>query len=446
MKSALILAAVLVALPAGAQETPPSCTFGAGALPADTLPAGTPHGSQIPIDHIVVLMQENRSFDHYFGRLHYQGKRKSEGEPLDASNPNPLGGAPITAFHRSDASNFNARYCEPADLDHSWNGTHREWNGGAMDGFTAENVDPDDPSGSRAMGWYDRSDLNFYYILYKKFATADRYFCSVLSQTFPNRYFLLAATAFGHINNALPLAETDYAPATGTIFERLDAAGITWKVYYAQIAFAQVFAYVRNLHQANLAPVAQYFVDAQNGTLPQVSFVDPIFLGSTTVEKRRAPAGGRAGRAGLRVEHREGAFGEPALDAVRPLPHLRRARRLLRPRPAAARVSARRDPAGAQHDGRAGRLRPLRDPRPVRAGLCVLAASLRLAHRLRPRVDPAIHRDALRPARAHRAGCERRSDAGALRLPTRALPPAAAPPGPRRRRERAPAVHEPVTA
>ena len=289
MKSALILAAVLVALPAGAQETPPSCTFGAGALPVETLPAGTPHGDQIPIDHVVVLMQENRSFDHYFGRLHYEGKRKSEGEPLDASNPNPLGGAPITAFHRSVAGNFNANYCEPADLDHSWNGTHREWNGGAMDGFTAENVDPDDPSGSRAMGWYDRSDLNFYYILYKKFATADRYFCSVLSQTFPNRYFLLAATAFGHINNALPMAPTDYAPATGTIFERLDAAGITWKVYYAQIAFAQVFAYVRNLHQANLFPVAQYFTDAQNGTLPQVSFVDPIFLGPTTVENDEHP-------------------------------------------------------------------------------------------------------------------------------------------------------------
>src|SRR5215831_19347055 len=67
----------------------PSCTFGAGALPVDTLPPGTPHGSAIPIDHIVLLMQENRSFDHYFGQLHRSGQRKAEAEPARASNPNP---------------------------------------------------------------------------------------------------------------------------------------------------------------------------------------------------------------------------------------------------------------------------------------------------------------------------------------------------------------------
>ncbi|HYR97199.1 MAG TPA: alkaline phosphatase family protein [Candidatus Binatus sp.] len=282
MKALLVMAASLLLAPVYAQETPPACTFGPGALPADTLPAGTRHGSQIPVDTIVVLMQENRSFDHYFGQLHYQGKRRSEGEPRNASNPDPLGGAPISAFHQT-------RYCEVADLDHSWSGTHREWNNGAMDGFTAANVDANDPNGSRTMGYYDRSDFPFYYALYKKFATGDRYFCSALTQTFPNRFYLLAATSFGHIRNDFPTSPTDFAPAGGTIFERLDQAGVTWKIYYSQLAFANLFAYVRNTRQVNVVPINLYFTDAQNGTLPQVSFVDPIFLGAKNVENDEHP-------------------------------------------------------------------------------------------------------------------------------------------------------------
>jgi phospholipase C len=283
MKALILMAASLLLTAAHAQETPPSCTFGPGALPVDTLPAGARHGSQIPVDTIVVLMQENRSFDHYFGRLHFQGKRKSEGEPIGASNPDPLGGAPITAFHQT-------RYCEVADLDHSWTGTHNEWNNGAMDGFTAQNVDTDDPNGSRAMGYYDRSDFPFYYALYKKFATADRYFCSALTQTFPNRFYLLAATSFGHIRNDFPVnAMTDWSPPTGTIFERLDQAGVSWKVYNSQLGFALLFAYVRNNAASKVVPIAQYFTDAENGTLPQVSFVDPVFLGAPNVENDEHP-------------------------------------------------------------------------------------------------------------------------------------------------------------
>jgi phospholipase C len=282
MRPLLLVALAALVAPVRAQEAPPACTFGAGALPVDTLPAGTRHGAQVPIDTIVVLMQENRSFDHYFGRLHYRGKHRSEGEPLGASNPDPLGGAPITAFRQT-------RYCEVADLDHSWSGTHREWNGGAMDGFTTENVDPDDPSGTRAMGYYDKPDLPFYYALYKKFATADRYFCSVPSQTFPNRFYLLAATSFGHIRNDLPANSDEFAPAGGTIFERLDQAGVTWKIYNNQVGFGTIFAYVRNNRLANVVAGAQFAVDAANGTLPQVSFVDPIFLNVPNVENDEHP-------------------------------------------------------------------------------------------------------------------------------------------------------------
>jgi phospholipase C len=239
------------------------------------------HASTIPIDHIVVLMQENRSFDHYLGQLHWEGQPKAEGEPRNASNPNPLdpGGRPIKAFHQT-------KYCEVADLDHSWNGSHREWNEGKMDGFTAANAIPQDPTGSRTMGWYDRRDLPFYYALYRTFATSDRYFSSLLSQTFPNRFYLLAGTSFGHIRNDFPPPDGFTQP---TIFNLLDNAGITWKIYYSQIAFAFEFKYVRDHAAEHVFPIEQYYADAAAGDLPQVSFVDPIFLAPADVENDEHP-------------------------------------------------------------------------------------------------------------------------------------------------------------
>ena len=270
-RAALVLAVVLVGF----------------TLVALTRPRSTPRAAALPsasaIGHIVVLMQENRSFDHYLGQLCRQGQPGVECEPTGASNPNPLNpsGPAITAFHKT--SN-----CEVADLDHSWSGSHREWNNGAMDGFTAANAVPADPTGSRTMGYYDSSDLQFYNGLYSTFATSDRYFQSLLSQTFPNRFYLLAGTSFGHIRN-------DFPPPDGftqrSIFNLLDEAKppISWKVYYSQIPFAYEFAYVRNHTPGNVVPIDQYYSDAANGTLPQVAFVDPIFLASNNVENDEHP-------------------------------------------------------------------------------------------------------------------------------------------------------------
>ena len=263
------LALVFAATAAPAGEHPAKCPFAAGAIRALTNPS-QPHGAAIPIDTIVVLMQENRSFDHYFGKLHFQGQRRAKPEPANASNPDPTNpsGPPITAFHEM-------RYCEPADLNHSWNGTHDEWDGGAMDGFTLANENAADANGARTMGYYDSSDMPFYYALYSTFAMSDRYFASVLSQTFPNRFFLLAATSFGHIANDLPTSPTEFSQRT--IFNLLDEAGISWKIYFSEEPFAYEFAYVRNHAPGNAVPIQQYYNDAQAGTLPQVAFVDPLF-------------------------------------------------------------------------------------------------------------------------------------------------------------------------
>ena len=235
-----------------------------------------------PIDHLVVLMQENRSADHYFGQLHSEGQPQYQPEPGGASNPNPVNplAPPIRNYHET-------RYCEPADLDHSWNGSHTEWDNGLMDGFTKANVNAADPTGSRTMGWYDKTDLPYYYALNNAYATSDEYFQSVLSQTFPNRFYFLAGTSFGHIRNDFPSGDSEFD--VPTIFQNLDAAGISWKIYYAQIPFAYEFKYVRDHTAGHVFPIDQYYTDAANGTLPQVSYVDPIFLGPTNVENDEHP-------------------------------------------------------------------------------------------------------------------------------------------------------------
>src|SRR5215470_957725 len=137
--------AVLLTMPLPARAV--NCRYGTGAVPAVT-GGNKPHGAQIPIDNIVVLMQENRSFDHYFGHIKREGQPRAAGTPKSASNPDPLNpsGPPIRPF-------LQTRLCESADLDHSWNGTHNEWNGGKMNGFTEANIDGSDPNGSRTMGY-----------------------------------------------------------------------------------------------------------------------------------------------------------------------------------------------------------------------------------------------------------------------------------------------------
>jgi len=249
----------------------PACAFHAGALPADTLPAGTPHGAAIPIDHIVVLMQENHSFDNYFGRLPAFGHGDVDGLPAGASNPDANGTA-VPAFHQD-------RYCT-ADTDHSWTGSHLEFNSGKNDGFVIRN----NPDGARAIGYYDQSDLPLYYALAQSFAIGDRYFCSVLGPTFPNRMHLLAGTSFGHIRN--DLNPTGFVQPT--IFDTLNAHNVSWKVYYNDFSYAGLLFQLTPASRARLVRFANFARDAAAGTLPQVSFVDPA-MGIVSVELDEHP-------------------------------------------------------------------------------------------------------------------------------------------------------------
>ena len=246
--------------------------------------SATPPGAS-NIKHVIVMMQENRTFDSYFGHLKaYDPTLDVEAEPADASNPNPLNAsAPaIQAFHQTNA-------CEVSDLNHSVSGSHAEFDNGKMDGFTKANEDASlDPTGSRTMGYHTQAEIPYYYKLADTFAIGDRYFASELGPTFPNRFFLLAATPFGHTNNAFPT--TDFNEFTQkTIFEELDAAHISWRVYFTEVPFAAIFSYVRKNAVGKLFPITQYFIDAAAGTLPQVSFVDPVFVGSNNTETDEHP-------------------------------------------------------------------------------------------------------------------------------------------------------------
>jgi phospholipase C len=205
-----------------------------------------------------------------------------EALPEDASNPDPTNpsGPPITAVHATSL-------CASSDLNHSWPGTHAEYDGGKMDGFTKANANPLDPTGSRALSIYDQTDLPFYYSLFDTFAIGDRYFSSLMGPTQPNRFYLYSGTSFGRIENGLPPTGNDFAQKT--IFQLLDEAGVTWKIYSSQFAYSAFFQYVRSNSMGRLQKLDNYYADAAAGTLPQVAFVDPAFGGEEGVESDEHP-------------------------------------------------------------------------------------------------------------------------------------------------------------
>lgn len=250
---------------------------------AGSIARATPAGADA-IKHVIVFMQENRSFDTYFGHLkQFDPTLDVEAEPATASNPDPTNPSKsIAAFHQTNT-------CEVADLNHSVSGSNTEYDGGAMDGFTKANVDPADPTGSRTMGYHTQAEIPYYYGLADTFAIGDRYFASELGPTFPNRFFLLTGTSFGHTTNDFPVDDPANAFTQKTVFETLDAAHVSWRVYFAEVPFAMIFGYVRKEAIGHVFPIAQYFIDAAAGTLPQVSFVDPVFVGSNNTETDEHP-------------------------------------------------------------------------------------------------------------------------------------------------------------
>ncbi|MCU1450395.1 MAG: Phosphoesterase family protein [Acidimicrobiales bacterium] len=239
--------------------------MGAAPAPPGTRPfPNAPEGvDMLPqIEHIVVVMMENHSFDNYLGML-----GRGDGFTLDAT------GKP-TATNRDGKGNLVHAFHMPTtcQLDskpsQSWNASHIQYAGGANDGFVISD------SGPVAMGYWTGADIPFYYGLAGVFPLADRYFSSCLAQTFPNRRFLMAASAFGLVSTTLP-SPSDPPPPTGTIFDRLNAHGISWKDYFVDAPEVALFPYLLTTSPGKAVPVADFFVDAAAGTLPSFSLVTP---------------------------------------------------------------------------------------------------------------------------------------------------------------------------
>jgi len=213
------------------------------------------------IEHIVVVMMENHSYDCYFGML-----GRGDGFHLDASG-RPVNSCPDAQGRRvrayRSASSCQAHY----DVSQSWDVSHRSWNHGRMDGFVRA-------SSRSSMAYWTDADLPFYYALARTFPLCDRYFCSTMAQTYPNRRFVIAASALGQVGDPLP-GPTDPPPPSGTIFDRLNAHGISWKNYFADLPSAGLFPYLLTHNPGKVVQVADFFVDAAAGTLPAYSLVDP---------------------------------------------------------------------------------------------------------------------------------------------------------------------------
>jgi phospholipase C len=267
-------AAALSALGRTSLRTPGSRPYLDRPSGTDTLPG---------IDHIVVLMLENHSFDSIFGML-----RRGDGFRLDANgrptatNPYPDGRIQY-AFHMPTTCQL------PGRPSQEWTASHNAYDNGANDGFVRTPIYLGNPEivGGVAMGYWTGDDLPFTYSLATKFPIADRWFSSVMGQTDANRRYLIAATSAGMTNNigtgagnfvadaSLPL------PAAGTIFNQLDLHGISWVNYVASYptgATPELFptndAASEALHYKELS---QFFVDAAAGTLPAFSLLDPDY-------------------------------------------------------------------------------------------------------------------------------------------------------------------------
>ena len=270
-----------------------ACGFSAGAWPADTLGTEIPLGADIPINHVIIIVQENRSFDHYLVRLVAQGYYK----PGDFTSPDGgvdpwadagLGAAPGSGFAHSDqldgpppgwsnpdgsggivVPHADNEYCFGAN--HGWAPMHDDLDNGKLDHFVTQN----NPDGQRTFFYEDDTVIPFYYALASNFGVGDRYFCSVLSSTWPNRYFAMAATSWGIGDNSFDTLDTPQTPAL-TIFSNLEAGGHTWKDYTDGPHMTGFFPYsgftpdtLSHLDSVNCGLLG----DIKNNTLPDVSFV-----------------------------------------------------------------------------------------------------------------------------------------------------------------------------
>jgi phospholipase C len=236
-----------------------------GALPFPNKPAGT--ASMPEIEHIVVVMMENHSFDNLLGMVPHQvrGRRSVDGLTIKRGkvvNANPdVNGNLVTAQHATSPCQLAG---EPSQ---SWNASHQAYDNGRNDGFVTG-------SAPVAMRFWDKRDIPFTYSLAQSFPIGERHFCSVLGQTFPNRCYFFAGTSSGTINDTVAILP----PPGGTIFDRLDAHNISWGVYYQNYPTLELVpGTITPARTTRLHKFDRFLSDVAAGRLPQFTFLDPDY-------------------------------------------------------------------------------------------------------------------------------------------------------------------------
>jgi phospholipase C len=246
------------------------------------------------IKHVVLLMQENRSFDHYFGTL--AGVRGFD-DPNALKLPDGR-----SVFYQPDPQNPDG-YLLPFHLDthktsaqkipstnHGWKTQHEAWNNGRMDNWVSAHRKADGPNGPYTMGYYIRADIPFQFALAEAFTICDAYHCSLMGPTGPNRMYWMTGTIDPEGKHGGPMKENDIVHGGyrwATYAERLEKAGISWKVYQQEDNYnTNVLEYFTNFMKADRnsslhkrgafrGPEGQFEYDAMNDKLPAVSWIMP---------------------------------------------------------------------------------------------------------------------------------------------------------------------------
>ncbi len=300
-------AAALGAAAATAAGKPGKVTDAQARLVDKLVAASTANASLSDIKHIVILMQENRSFDHYFGTL--SGVRGFS-DPNVLANPN--GGTVFDQYGFEPGAGVTASgYMQPFnllnnppsengsdtnDISHSWGTQHQAWNNGAMNQFINAHLAADGTAnGPVTMGYFTRSELPFYYALADAFTICDSYHCSVLGPTDPNRLMAMSAwidPAGAHGGPVITTASNRTAQV-GTLSwetypEALLKAGVSWKVYNDPTGLIGLSPlpyfknYVNPFSLTGLELIAKAITpsypgtfesDVAKGTLPSVSWI-----------------------------------------------------------------------------------------------------------------------------------------------------------------------------
>jgi phospholipase C len=253
-----------------------------------------PPGNLSNIEHVVIFIQENRSFDHYFGMMPgvrgYNDKSVPKSRFEQAGYNEPGFEGMLLPYHAPSAMGAG-KICFP-DITHSWVPQHESWNNGQMDQFVKTHIaDDGQAAGVATMAYYEREDVPFYWSLAENYTLCDHYHCSVIGPTYPNRLYSMTATLDPNGENGGPLVKTESNTeflkgkfTWETMPEALSAHGVSWKVYNGLEAgfednvleFFKNFQTNSTLKKLGLEPLFpnDFVTDLKHNELPQVTWIN----------------------------------------------------------------------------------------------------------------------------------------------------------------------------